>query len=90
MEVGTMRTSQTHLRLLEKYNNFMDTKKKTIKKKKAPIKYGDYGDMDDDKLCELREELMDNIEKWLLHEHRIEEFHELMEVERELTLREDR
>jgi hypothetical protein len=55
---------------------------------KKKIAYGDYGSKEDDELVEMREELMDTIEIWLGHEHRRETLHELMEVERELTLRE--
>lgn len=65
--------------------------KKTTKKKAKklePVHYGDYGNLDDDTLCQLREELMDFIEKGRSQLF-IHKFHELMEVERELTLRED-
>lgn len=57
-------------------------------KKPEPIHYGDYGNLDDDTLCELREELMDYLEKGRSQLF-IHKLHELMEVERELTLRED-
>lgn len=58
------------------------------KKKLEPVHYGDYGDLEDDTLCSMREELMDYIEKGKT-QFFIRKFHELMEVERELTLRED-
>lgn len=52
------------------------------------IHYGDYSAIEDEELVEMREELMDFIEKDKDEEF-INKFHELMEVERELTLRED-
>jgi len=52
--------------------------------------YGSLGDVDeDDDLCEMREILMDFIEKDSSQAF-INKFHLLLEVERELTLREDR
>ena len=57
--------------------------------KKKKIKYGDYRNYKDDRLIKIREEFMDCVEKHLVHEHLIECFHELLEVERELTLREE-
>jgi hypothetical protein len=45
--------------------------------------------MSDDDLVEKREELIDQIEIWLGHEHRREDLRELLEIERELTLREE-
>ena len=60
--------------------------KKKVKKLK-PIHYGDYGDLEDDTLISMREELMDFIEKSKT-QFFIRKFHELLEVERELTLRE--
>ncbi len=53
-----------------------------------PIEAGDYAGKSDDELVTMREELTDQIEIWLGHEHRRESLRELMEVERELTLRE--
>lgn len=53
-----------------------------------PIKYGDYGSKSDSALNRMREDLMDYIEKGKSQVF-IRKFHELMEVERELTLRED-
>jgi len=53
------------------------------------IHYGDYGSKEDDELVTMREELMDFIEKGKREEF-INKFHELLEVERELTLRENR
>lgn len=56
-------------------------------KKLEPLHYGDYGDLEDDDLTTMREELMDYIEKGMTKIF-IHKFHELLEVERELTLRE--
>ena len=53
------------------------------------IHYGDYGSKEDEELIKMREELMDYIEKSKT-EAFINKFHELLEVERELTLREDK
>jgi len=61
---------------------------KRKEKKVKPICYGDYGDKEDDELVEMREEFMDYIEKGMSQEF-IDKFHELLEVERELTLREE-
>jgi len=57
--------------------------------KHYPIHYGDYGNKEDEELIKMREELMDYIEKGKT-EVFINKFHELLEVERELTLREDK
>lgn len=62
-------------------------KKKTVKKLK-PLHYGDFGDLEDDTLIAMREELMDFIERGKT-QFFIRKFHELLEVERELTLREN-
>ncbi len=56
-------------------------------KKEKVVHYGDFGDLEDDTLVSMREELMDYIEKGK-SQFFIRKFHELMEVERELTLRE--
>lgn len=53
------------------------------------MKYGYYSNKSDDVLIEKRENLMDYLEKDKRQEF-INKLHELMEVERELTLREDR
>lgn len=53
------------------------------------IHYGDFDNKEDDELVELREELMDYLEKDKSEEF-INKLHELQEVERELTLREDK
>ena len=50
------------------------------------MNYGDYADKDNEKLSELREELMDYVEKGQSKTF-VKKFHELMEVERELALR---
>lgn len=51
--------------------------------------YGDLGSVEDDDLVALREVFMDYIEKDKTQDF-IKKFHFLLEVERELTLREDR
>ena len=56
-------------------------------KESDPIHYGDYGAMETEELSEMRESLMDYLEKGQSKTF-IRKFHELMEVERELTLRE--
>ena len=56
---------------------------------KNKIAYGDFGSKEDDELVQMREELMDYLEKDKT-EYFIDKLHELQEVERELTLREDR
>lgn len=48
----------------------------------------DIESLSDDDLVSAREEMVDQIEIWLGHEYRREEFRELLEIERELTLRE--
>jgi len=48
-----------------------------------------YEDLTDDVLVKKREELLDEIEKGKTQEF-IDKFHKLLEIERELTLREDR
>jgi len=53
------------------------------------IHYGDFGNKEDDELIELREELMDFLEAGKDEEF-INKLHALQEVERELTLREDK
>ena len=63
-------------------------KKKTKKIiKLEPIRNDVFVNLDDDTLCDIREELTDFIEKGRsqLFVHKL---HELIEVERELTLRE--
>lgn len=60
-----------------------------ISQEKKPLHYGDYANKDDDELIEMRENLMNYIETKKTQEF-IDKFHELLEVERELTLREDR
>jgi hypothetical protein len=42
----------------------------------------------DEELVEEREVIMHNVEIWLGHEHRREDFRRLLEIEREITLRE--
>lgn len=56
--------------------------------KKTAVHYGDYESKEDEELIEMRENLMDYIEKDRSEEF-INKFHELLEVERELTLREE-
>ena len=53
------------------------------------IHYGDFGNKEDDEPIELREELMDFLEAGKDEEF-INKLHALQEVERELTLREDK
>lgn len=53
------------------------------------MKYGDFGGLEDEELVRKREDLMDYLEKGMRPEF-IEKLHELQEVERELTLREDK
>jgi hypothetical protein len=52
------------------------------------IHYGDFANKDDDELIKMRENLLDYLEKDKREEY-IEKLHELLEVEREITLREE-
>ena len=52
------------------------------------MNYGDYSNKSDDFLIKKRERLMDYLEKDKTQEF-IDKLHELQEVERELTLREN-
>ena len=53
------------------------------------LHYVDYGEKEDEELVELREQLMDYLETGASEEF-CHKLYELLEVEREMTLREDR
>jgi hypothetical protein len=53
----------------------------------SAFREAEFSNMDDDTLIEIREELMDYVEADTSEEFK-DKFHKLLEVERELTLRE--
>lgn len=54
-----------------------------------PKIHGDYADLTDEMLDELREQLIFALEEKVETQAFVDKLHELVEVERELTLRED-